>query len=327
MKVVININLIISSNDIRNLIRKIYDISEIIDCKFIRRSFNDHYLIETKDNKYILRVYLNNKYYINDIDDFKFELDLLSFLNLKKLPVSYPIKNIKDEVLSKIIYKNEVRFITMFSFAPGTSIDTKLNKDIAIKFGQDIAKIHKESTEFRSIYKRYKIDADYLIKEPIEMLRKYSKKYNLNSINFLDLDIRYLYKKIEEIPLNDETYGIIHGDLNPSNIHLDNEKNITIFDFDHCAYGFRIHDLAVIKLCYENITYEHILKGYKSIRILLNNEEEMIDLYSNILLIRKYKDVLSMLKISDNEINKNFNEQEFITSGINELNCLIGKIN
>lgn len=319
----ISSNAIIDNDKIKQLIINLYGISEPLDCTFIRRSFNDHYLIQTNNKKYILRVYLNNKYYINDINDFKFELELLTFLASRNIPVSYPIKNKDNMFISKILHNNESRFITLFSFAEGSPINTALDRNLAIRLGESIANLHKTSNEYKSNYKRYRIDLNYLINEPIEMLQEYANKHELSDYNFFTPYTKYLYSQLQELPVNNEAYGIIHGDLNPSNMHLDNNGNITLFDFDHCAYGWRIHDLAVIKLCFEKSTYESILDGYASKKNLSKAETSLIEVYSKALIIRKYKDVLSMLKISRNAISNDFNEREYIQSAINTLRNLM----
>lgn len=319
------INIIIDNDRLKDIIANSYGISEPFDCKFIRRSFNDHYLIQTKNDRYVLRVYLNNKYYIKGINDFNFELDLLSFLASKVIPVSYPIRNKDGLFLSKFLNDNETRLITMFSYAEGIQINTLLENNLSVYFGENIANLHKVSNEFQSEHSRYKVDLNYLINEPLEMLQQYCSKHKLDNLNFFMPYAKYLYSQLQELPVNNEAYGIIHGDLNPSNIHVDNNGKITIFDFDHCAYGWRIHDLAVIKLCYAPNTYEAIVDGYTSIISLSKTEKRLIELYTKTLTIRKYKDVLSMLKISKNDISNNFNEREFIISAIETLHNLMYK--
>jgi len=321
----IPINVIIDNDRIKETVINSYGIPEPFECTFIRRSFNDHYLIQTNNERYILRAYINNKYYIKDINDFNFELELLAFLASKNIPVSYPIKNKSNQLLSKVQYNNEIRFIAMFPFAEGTPFNTKLDKKVSIHFGEIIANLHKSSNEFKSNRQRYRIDLNYLINEPLEILQEYSLKYELCNLDFFSPYAKFLYNQFQVLPVNNETYGIIHGDLNPSNIHLDDKGNITIFDFDHCAYGWRIHDLAVIKLCYDKNTYEKVLEGYTSKISLSKTEERLIELYAKTLIIRKYKDVICMLKISKNDISNNFNEREFIRSAIDTLHSLMGK--
>lgn len=319
----ISTNAIIDNNRIKQIIMNLYGISEPLSCTFIRRSFNDHYLIQTSNKKYILRVYLNNKYYISDINDFKFELELLTFLASRNMPVSYPIENYDNLFISKVLHNNETRFITLFSFAEGSPIDTTLDRNLSIRLGESIATLHKTSNAYKSNYKRYRIDLNYLINEPIEMLQEYANKHVLGDLDFFTPYAKYLYSQLHELPINDESYGIIHGDLNPSNIHVDKNGNITIFDFDHCAYGWRIHDLAVIKLCFEKNTYDNILDGYTYEKSLSKTEIRLIEVYSKTLIIRKYKDVLSMLIISSNAISNNFDEKEYIEKAIDTLHNLI----
>mgnify|MGYP001425902673 CR=1 FL=1 len=319
------LNEIINIDKIKEIIVNSYSISEPFDCTFIRRSFNDHYLIQTNDDRYILRVYLNNKYYINSISDFSFELDLLDFIASKNIPVSHPIRNKEKQFTTKFFYNNETRLITLFTFAEGVPINTTLEKNLAMRFGEIIADLHKKFNEFKSEHQRYKIDIDYLISEPIKMLQVYSNKHGLENLNFFEPYIKYLYSQLRELPVNNEAYGIIHDDLNPSNIHIDNSGNITVFDFDHCAYGWRIHDLAVIKLCYDKNTYEAILEGYINKKDISETEVQLIGLYAETLIIRKFKDVLSMLKICNNDRSKNFNEREFVCSAIVTLHKLMEK--
>jgi Ser/Thr protein kinase RdoA (MazF antagonist) len=323
MENMISSNAIIDNDKVKQIIMNLYGISEPLSCTFIRRSFNDHYLIQTNSEKYILRVYLNNKYYINDINDFKFELELLTFLASRNIPVSYPIKNNDNLFISKVLHNNETRLITLFSFAEGTPINTTLERNLALRFGESIARLHKTLNEYKGDYQRYRISLDYLIDEPVEMLQEYSSKHALGDLGFFTPYAKYLYNQLQELPFNDESYGIIHGDLNPSNIHLDNNREIKIFDFDHCGYGWRIHDLAVIKLCFEKTTYENILDGYLSRKSLSETEIRLIGIYSKTLIIRKYKDVLSMLKVSRNAISNNFDEKAYIESAISTLHNLM----
>ena len=316
-------NTLIDASQIKETITSFYNISEPLTCTFIRRSFNDHYLIETADCKYIVRVYLNNKYYINDIEDIEFELDLLLFLNSNDVPVSYPIRNKENKLLSNIEDNHEMRYLTLFSFAEGSPIKTKLDKKTALRLGSLIAKMHKTLNKYNNKNHRYHINLEFLINEPYELLQKSSEKYSLGDINSMFGEYKdYLLQNLQALSTNSESYGIIHGDLNPSNIHINHNGHITVFDFDHCAYGWRIHDLSVIKLCFENDTYEAILEGYLSTKGLSQLELNSIELYSQTLILRKFKDVLSMITITHDGLDGNFNEKDYIKQAIDKLHLL-----
>jgi hypothetical protein len=76
-------NSIIEETTLETSLSNFYDLPEPISCKFIRRSFNDHYIVVAGSKQFILRVYLNNKSYISCINDIHFELDFLElFLSI-----------------------------------------------------------------------------------------------------------------------------------------------------------------------------------------------------------------------------------------------------
>ncbi len=308
---------------IKEKVSESYGIDESFKCSFIRRSFNDHYLIKKGKKKYIIRVYLNDKYYIDSIEDIHFELEFLKFLKSRNVSIAYPIENTEGSLITRIIYAKETRHMVLFSYASGHHLDYTLDQNTAMKFGKEIAKLHMESNYFEHDHNRYRIDLAYLIDEPLKLLKDLSRKYSLDNCDFFDSYAKRLYCKLNEIPLNENTFGLIHGDLNPSNIHVNKEGNVTIFDFDHCTRGLRIHDLAVIKLCFDDKTYNLILNNYKLKRNISVLEEQNIDTYSKSLLLRKYKDVISMQRILGIESNKEFDEKEYVRMAIESLHELM----
>ncbi|NWK71975.1 phosphotransferase [Bacillus paramycoides] len=54
-----------------------------------------------------------------------------------------------------------------------------------------------------------------------------------------------LMDEIKVLPIEKETFGLMHGDIHPGNFHYDG-KELTIFDFDDAAYNYFIHDLAMV---------------------------------------------------------------------------------
>ncbi|PGB03021.1 phosphotransferase enzyme family protein [Bacillus toyonensis] len=54
-----------------------------------------------------------------------------------------------------------------------------------------------------------------------------------------------LMEEIKALPIERETFGLMHGDIHPGNFHYDG-KELTIFDFDDAAYNYFIHDLAMV---------------------------------------------------------------------------------
>ncbi len=71
---------------------------------------------------------------------------------------------------------------------------------------------------------------------------------------------------VYKIDINADTYGVIYADLHNGNIHY-TDNSLTLFDFDHCAYGWRAYDLA-IAFGYPDIIRDAMIKGYETHRKL-----------------------------------------------------------
>jgi Ser/Thr protein kinase RdoA (MazF antagonist) len=54
-----------------------------------------------------------------------------------------------------------------------------------------------------------------------------------------------LGESIASLPINRESYGLIHNDLHPHNFLVDREGQITVIDFDVCTFHFFIKDIAI----------------------------------------------------------------------------------
>ncbi|RNA66950.1 phosphotransferase [Alteribacter keqinensis] len=292
-------NSIIEETTLAALLTHFYNLPEPIRCTFIRRSFNDHYIVVSGSKQFILRVYINNKSYISSLNDIHFELEFLEYLNSKKIPVISPIKNNNNQNLSllKLNY-NETRYLALFPYAKGSPINENLDINQSIKLGGIIAKLHLCSNNFTSQYSRYSLDVRRLVEEPLHTIEKYTRQFDFGKLSFFSVRSKTLIDSINDIPMDVDSYGIVHGDPNPSNFFFSNKDGFSLFDFDHSAFGYRIHDLAVIRLSFTKKVYNSVLKGYEQIRPLTIVEKDSIKVYSDILLIKKYSDIYNMFEIT-----------------------------
>lgn len=51
---------------------------------------------------------------------------------------------------------------------------------------------------------------------------------------------------LRSLPRGLQEYGMIHQDAHTGNLFVDNDDNITLFDFDDCVYGHFIYDIAMV---------------------------------------------------------------------------------
>lgn len=273
-----------------------------MSCQLIRRGFNDTYLVNAGQSSYIFRVYLNHKYYISSIDNYRFELELLMHLKGDDLPVACPIYANSGDLLCQFNTAQGARSSALFSYAPGEEVSKEsFSEDIARKLGMTMAQLHLSANRFSSGLTRYHLNFTYLIDKPLQSIEAQLSEHTHTPgaedqvrelTAFIESlgEIEALRAQVENIPLNDNTYGIIHADLHPGNFHCRNGE-LTLFDFDHCAYGWRAYDLVIALFMSDSIR-DAMIDGYESVRPLTGAEHEALPALSQ---LRKLWDVGDVL--------------------------------
>lgn len=190
---------------------------------------NSNFYIKTKNKKYILRIYEANR----TIDEEKQELILLDRI-VDFIPVSTAIKNIDNEYIS--IFNNKK--FALFEYIDGnsiTKIDTHIIREIAIYLG----KLHSftKDISFVKYNRKTRINFDFyyneIKKSEIDFKFKNELLNSADKINGSDFSI---------LPS-----GVIHGDIFPDNVLLDDYNNIkVIFDFNESYYAPFIFDIAIV---------------------------------------------------------------------------------
>ena len=212
-----------------DFIEKKYKI-KILEIKNIDNGIlNSNFYIKTRNKKYILRIYEANR----TIDEEKQELILLDRI-VDFIPVSIAIKNIDNEYIS--IFNNKK--FALFEYIDGnsiTKIDTHIIREIAIYLG----KLHSftKDISFEKYNRKTRIDLDFyyneIKKSEIDFKFKNELLNSADKVNGSDFSI---------LPS-----GVIHGDIFPDNVLLDDYNNIkVIFDFNESYYAPFIFDIAIV---------------------------------------------------------------------------------
>ena len=190
---------------------------------------NSNFCIITKNQKYVLRVYEASRTFGEE----KQELILLDKI-ASFIPVSIVIKNIDNEYIS--VFKNKK--FALFEYINGntvTKVDTHIIREIAMKLG----KLHSFSKDFsfEEYNRKTRIDFNFyyneIKKSEIDFKFKNELLNSADKINGSDFSI---------LPS-----GVIHGDIFPDNVLLDEYNNIkVIFDFNESYYAPFIFDIAIV---------------------------------------------------------------------------------
>ena len=212
-----------------DFIEKKYKI-KILEIKNIDNGIlNSNFYIKTKNKKYILRIYEANR----TIEEEKQELILLDKI-ADFIPVSTAIKNIDNEYIS--IFNNKK--FALFEYIDGnsiTKIDTHIIREIAIYLG----KLHSftKDISFEKYNRKTRINFVFyyneIKKSEIDFKFKNELLNSADKINGFDFSI---------LPS-----GVIHGDIFPDNVLLDDYNNIkVIFDFNESYYAPFIFDIVIV---------------------------------------------------------------------------------
>lgn len=296
-------NTLLSSDEALDVIRQHYDPGEISYCMFINRGFNDHYLIACRHQKYIFRLYLNHKYYVDSFNAYRFEVDLLDHLYSKGVPVANALATKDGELLGSTSTSHGERAFALFSCADGMQLSgSAITIRQSYQFGKTMADLHVAANSFNTEHQRYKLDLRYLIDEPVRLISEGVKNKDENSeyaqhihhgeqiIKKLE-PIDRIVDTINSIGSDNDEFGIIHADLHNGNVHFHGDT-LTVFDFDHCGYGWRAYDLAISYFLPEP-QRNSMIKGYESVRPLSSEERGSLQGFGNLRNLWNIGDILA----------------------------------
>jgi len=189
------------------------------------------------DNEFIIRITPSD---IRSFNKVLGELEWCIYLYEKGIPLAKPIP-LPNKLLAERIDINNLSYtITFFEKAKGhkLSYDEYLNNsEIYQQLGNITGLIHKYSKLYQpKEYKRHSYLDNYYIKNAKKYIPQTESKI-FNSLNNVLL-------KVNQYERSDNNYGLIHGDTNVGNFHLDNGE-IILFDFDEAQYSFYTEDIAI----------------------------------------------------------------------------------
>lgn len=198
-------------------------------------------------NNYVLRIYRPNKHSIASIHS-----ELLWLLALRRetdLMVSEPVpaRNGALFAVAEAQGVPEPRCCALFRWLPGRSLNAGLNARAMERVGIVLARLHQHSQQFvpPEGFVRPRLDEEGLfgaspITLPVES-QVFVSPSDRAVLEAAALRIREQMQSIEQKP---EFFGLIHSDLHYRNCKF-YKGEVQVFDFDDCAWGYYLYDLAV----------------------------------------------------------------------------------
>lgn len=267
------INSTLSPNELSQLIRQKYNLSDQTECSIFRLAMNHLYIVHDGENKYVFRVYTYNWRTKLEIEE---ELRLLIHLKENDKQVAYPIEDKSNQYLQEIEAPEGKRYGVLFSYAKGSKT-AKFSAQTSFLIGQALAKVHQSTENFELA--RISYNSQNLLEKAVLNTKKFYKANN--EIDFLNKLSIFLTLKMNEIDKQKMRYGSVHLDVWFDNLHINEEKDVTFFDFDFCGNGYLCFDISyfLFQLLATNLNEEEyqtkaesFLKGYETVT-KINDEE------------------------------------------------------
>lgn len=244
-------------------LRRAYRLANPAACRLIQDSFNTHYLIETPDDRYVLRLYRHGW---RTADDIAYELAVLDHLLACGVPVCGPIAR-GDETYQGLIPTEEgPRIAVLFRYAPGQPPDVNDPEGLRA-CGRTMALIHKHTDGYSCAYQRFNLDLAHLIEQPLSVLRPLLG-HRAEDSAFVGRVAELLRAGLAAQAEGLE-WGFCHGDFHGGNARVDTDGVLRVFDFDCGGLGWRAWDLAVCRLfCQQDATWDGFCGAYREVRPL-----------------------------------------------------------
>lgn len=269
------INSTLSPNELGKLIQRKYGLTDKTECSIFRLAMNHLYIVHDDEKKYVFRVYTHNWRTKLDIEE---ELRLLILLKEADRQVAFPIADQSNQFIQEIEAPEGTRFGVLFSYAKGIKT-AKFSQQTSFLIGQALAKIHQSTENIELMRMSY--NAKNLLKNPVLRTKEFYSK-NSGEIEFLETLSAFLTLKMENIDKQKMRYGTVHLDVWFDNLHIDDEKEITFFDFDFCGNGYLCFDISyfLFQLLTTHLNEEEyqekaesFIKGYETVTTISNEEK------------------------------------------------------
>lgn len=227
----------------------------------------------TKGLKYAMKIFQEESSTIEDNQAEAFFLDTVS--KHSSLSVPSMVKDKHGEWIVTVKDQEDVsKRLALYEWIDGVEIDEKETLDMFESIGKLCAQLHR-ATEGVSYPKginpkRWDQVFYYRGEEAVYHQDKYSPYINAEGVALLDALIPWLNRQLKNLYVGKKSQ-LIHGDLNPYNIMIVDDK-LAVIDFEEAFDALAIHDVAIHLFYYEydkrfdiDQVYNQFMKGYNSI--------------------------------------------------------------
>ncbi len=256
-----------------------YDIGYPVECMLLNPGVNDTYLIKTSIERYILRVY---RFGWRTISDILYEMDVLTHLAGKGVPVSTPMARRDGTVVQTVRAPEGERYAALFTYAPGAPGPWPADAAYSRFYGSALAIIHNSLDDFSSVQPRFQLDLAYLIDRPVQTTLPFLNGQPVEAAYLTTLATKLTERVLRRSALLER--GVCHGDCHGTNCHVTADGAVTFFDFDSGGFGWRVYDLANFRWASAlngagDTAWDAFLEGYTAQRQVRAVDMELLPVF------------------------------------------------
>ena len=257
-------------------------------CRLIKATIRDVYRVDARQGPAVLIVYRHAR---RTADEIEAELDVLDDLAERGpaagVAVAPALRTSSGERLLTLQAPEGTRHAVLFRFAEGRLLERQPAPEMARRFGQLVARMHgltdgwietTASTRFRA-----PLDAGVLVDRSLDQIAGFLG-HRPADLDALRRAAGLLRRRMAALPREGPGYGLVHGDVIPTNVLVAPDGGLTLLDFDFCGPGWRAFDVATYLHGAQDerpteATGPSFVAGYQDIRPLADWELAAIPLF------------------------------------------------
>ncbi len=203
------------------------------------------------------------------------EVDFYSIQTNNEWPVAKLIPSIQGQLLETLEINEIPYYVTCFEKLMG---DHQSSDDISARSGEQIIALGKSVGQIHNI-----TQMNHLQTNKYSRNQRYEEDILVSFENYVEdasliaERLNHIKEVLWTIPITPTTYGLIHTDIRPRNLHIVNGSPIH-YDFDDICFHYYLYDIAVTafhsldwiadsdeRTAFFNYFIDNYLEGYDSV--------------------------------------------------------------
>lgn len=190
------------------------------------------YRVHGSSHDYLLKLYPPDRSY----EEVDFEASVLDYLSESQVAAEQPVHGVSTDL---VVNGRPALILNELPGSPCARAD--LSPQLVYNTGAYLASVQAALRTFTPVGNRPRFDVDYVFPYVVEQINRRVGEQNVAAAERLN---RMLVKACENFIADDLPIGVVHGDLYPANLYVDDDDVIGLTGFDDAYVGTMLFDLA-----------------------------------------------------------------------------------